>query len=204
MVHRDIKPQNLMRTKRGQVKILDFGLAIFASEVETGGGFTGTGAMLGTADYVAPEQADDAHSADIRADIYSLGCTLYFLLAGHPPFPGGTLIQKLTSHSRKKPRSLREIRTDLPVDLERVLDRMMAKDPKARYQTPAQVVTALSPFARPSEIARVAPGSPKMVDDQAGRVDRVLQFYPFHVGRLRPDPPGTAIPDPDPGGTGAC
>ena len=108
------------------------------------------GAMLGTADYVAPEQADDAHSADIRADIYSLGCTLYFLLAGHPPFPGGTLMQKLTSHSRRKPKGLGEIRTDLPAGLEDVLDRMMAKDPGQRYQTPAEVAEALSPFAGPS------------------------------------------------------
>ena len=88
MVHRDIKPQNLMRTIRGQVKILDFGLARFASEVASQGGMTAEGMVLGSADYIAPEQIDNPHAADIRADIYSLGCTLYFLLAGRPPFPG--------------------------------------------------------------------------------------------------------------------
>ena len=107
MVHRDIKPQNLMRTTRGQIKILDFGLARFASEVATHAGVTAEGMILGSADYIAPEQIDDPHAADIRADIYSLGCTLYFLLAGRPPFPDGSLIQKLMAHGEKTPRPLR-------------------------------------------------------------------------------------------------
>ena len=101
MVHRDIKPQNLMRTTRGQVKILDFGLARFASEVGSHAGVTAEGMILGSADYIAPEQIDDPHAADIRADIYSLGCTLYFLLAGRPPFPDRSLIQKLMAHREK-------------------------------------------------------------------------------------------------------
>ena len=101
MVHRDIKPQNLMRTTRGQVKILDFGLARFASEVTSQAGMTAEGMVLGSADYIAPEQIDDPHAADIRADLYSLGCTLYFLLSGRPPFPDGSLIQKLLAHSEK-------------------------------------------------------------------------------------------------------
>jgi serine/threonine protein kinase len=86
MVHRDIKPQNLMRTPRGQVKILDFGLARMARERKCGRGLTQVGAFMGTPEFVAPEQANDAHTADTRADIYSLGCTLYCLLAGRPPF----------------------------------------------------------------------------------------------------------------------
>jgi serine/threonine protein kinase len=174
MVHRDIKPQNLMRTPQGQVKILDFGLALFASEVDPsgpvtgsgpvlgGGAFTGSGAVLGTADYIAPEQADDAHRADIRADIYSLGCTLYFLLAGHPPFPGGTLIEKLSAHSRLNPAPLDTIRADLPHGLVPVLDRMMAKDPAHRYQTPAEVALALAPF---TEGAAASPPSGGVVVD---------------------------------------
>src|SRR5262249_2271996 len=110
------------------------------------GGVTGSGMVLGTVDYIAPEQADNAHEADIRSDIYSLGCTLYHLLAGRPPFPTGTPLQKLTAHVNKKPLPLTEVRDDLPEGLMLVLERMMAKNPKHRYQTPAEVANALVPF----------------------------------------------------------
>ena len=91
--------------------------------------------VLGSVDYIAPEQVDDPRLADIRADIYSLGCTLYFLLAGRPPFPDGRLIQKLRAHSEKTPRPLAEVRSDVPPELARVVERMMAKDPARRFQT---------------------------------------------------------------------
>jgi formylglycine-generating enzyme required for sulfatase activity/predicted Ser/Thr protein kinase len=159
MVHRDIKPQNLMRTTRGQIKILDFGLARFASEVASQGGLTAEGMILGSADYIAPEQIEDPHAADTRADIYSLGCTLYFLLAGQPPFPDGSLIQKLLAQSEKTPRALAEVRCDVPPELARVVERMMAKDPAQRFQTPDQVARALAPFAD-TEGARNAATSP--------------------------------------------
>ena len=161
MVHRDIKPHNLMLTPRGQVKILDFGLARFARETagpaaesaEAGSavapaksGFTEVGVLMGTADFIAPEQASDPHKADIRADIYSLGCTLYYLLAGHAPFPKGTAMDKLIGHAERTPKPLTEIRSDIPVELARVLDKIMAKNPKDRYQTPAAVAEALRPF----------------------------------------------------------
>jgi multidrug efflux pump subunit AcrA (membrane-fusion protein) len=168
MVHRDIKPQNLMRTPDGQVKILDFGLARFASEAlpdllpdepradepdseeKTGGrgaSITLTDMLLGTADYIAPEQATSPRSADIRADIYSLGCTLYYLLTGRPPFPYGSLIQKLRAHREQMPRSLTVARPDLPAELSRVVDRMMEKDRRLRIQRPAEVAEALAHFA---------------------------------------------------------
>ena len=147
MVHRDVKPHNLMRTPNGIIKILDFGLARWASEAgSTAGGETGTGVMLGTVDYMAPEQADSAHEADIRSDIYSLGCTLYFLLTGRPPFPDGTVIQKVMSHAGRAPTPLAELRPDLPSGLLEVLHVMMAKSPALRYQTPDQVDSALEPF----------------------------------------------------------
>jgi serine/threonine protein kinase len=145
MVHRDLKPHNLMLTPDGRLKILDFGLACFASDVASAG-LTGTGVVLGTVDYIAPEQADNARQADIRSDIYSLGCTLYHLLAGQPPFPTGTPLQKVMAHAAKKPQPLTELRPDLPEGIMPVLERMMAKNPKHRYQTPAEVALALEPF----------------------------------------------------------
>jgi WD40 repeat protein len=154
MVHRDLKPHNLMLTPDGRVKILDFGLARFASEATSRAGVTGTGLVLGTVDYIAPEQADAPHEADIRSDIYSLGCTLYHLLAGQPPFPTGTALQKVMAYLNKKPQPLTELRDDLPEGLMSVLERMMAKNPNHRYQTPAEVASALEPFAVATAITR--------------------------------------------------
>jgi WD40 repeat protein len=158
MVHRDIKPQNLMRTPQGQVKVLDFGLSRFVSESAPAGAaggapggdsaITQTGSLMGTADYIAPEQALDAHAADIRADVYSLGCTFYFLLAGHCPFPEGTFVDKVAAHRGSQPRPLTDFRQDVPPPLLRVLERMMAKDPARRYQTPSEVARALAPFTQ--------------------------------------------------------
>jgi tRNA A-37 threonylcarbamoyl transferase component Bud32 len=161
MVHRDIKPQNLMRTPVGQIKILDFGLARFAMENAAdaqpaparpealAGSLTLTGMVMGTPDYIAPEQARDAHAADIRADIYSLGCTLYHLLAGHAPFPEGTVVQKVKAHMEHDPRPLTAVRPDVPPELVRVIERMTAKEPADRLQTPAEVLGALTPFLAP-------------------------------------------------------
>jgi WD40 repeat protein len=154
MVHRDLKPHNLMLTPDGRVKILDFGLACFASETASAAGVTGTGLVLGTVDYIAPEQADNAHEADIRADLYSLGCTLYHLLAGQPPFPTGTPLQKVMAHVEKNPQPLTELRPDVPEELMLVLDRMMAKKPRDRYQTPAEVALALEPIIRATAVGR--------------------------------------------------
>jgi CheY-like chemotaxis protein len=156
MVHRDIKPHNLMLTPQGQVKILDFGLARFRSEVAAveapaasparpkGTAYAYTGA--GTADYIAPEEAIDAPHADIRADIYSLGCTLYRFLAGRVPFPEGDLLDKVKCHLERTPAPLAGLRPELPARLIGVVDRMMAKQPAQRFQTPAEVARALTPF----------------------------------------------------------
>jgi serine/threonine protein kinase len=158
MVHRDLKPHNLMRTPAGQVKILDFGLARLAQAGAEGG--TASGAVLGTADYMAPEQANDARSADIRADIYSLGCTLYELLSDTPPFPGGGLLDKLRRHALEQPTPLTHFRPELPAELVAVVVQMLAKDPAGRYQTPADVAAALEPWCRaPSDVAG-QPGPP--------------------------------------------
>ena len=190
MVHRDIKPQNLMRTTRGQVKILDFGLARFASEVASQAGLTAEGMVLGSADYIAPEQIDDPHAADIRADIYSLGCTLYFLLAGRPPFPDGSLIQKLMAHSEKTPRPLAEIRADVPPELAQVVERMMAKDPARRFQTPDEVARALAPFADAQAARAAATGLDAPAIADAPTLPAASPSFASTVGDQKPS--GTA------------
>jgi tRNA A-37 threonylcarbamoyl transferase component Bud32 len=161
MVHRDIKPQNLILTPQGEVKILDFGLASLNAEVlpahradatqvegALASGLTQTGAIMGTPDYMAPEQARDAHAADIRADIYSLGCTLYHLLTGTVPFPGGTSLDKIIAHSERSPQSVRAARKDVPRGLAHLLDHMLAKDPADRPPKPAAVAEALQVIER--------------------------------------------------------
>jgi tRNA A-37 threonylcarbamoyl transferase component Bud32 len=155
MIHRDIKPHNLMLTRTGaapnvelfgRVKILDFGLARLAS-APVQNAQTASGMLLGTVDFMAPEQADDARTVDIRADIYSLGCTLYYLLSSRVLFPDVSLLQKVVAMVEKQPPPLTQYRIDLPAQLLKIVDRMLAKKPEDRYQTPADVVHALTPFA---------------------------------------------------------
>ncbi len=149
MVHRDIKPSNLLVDRKGLVKILDMGLARFFREGEQTltKGFDEN--VLGSVDYLAPEQAEDSHDVDIRADIYSLGATFYFLLTGRTLFGEGTAAQKLMWHLQKEPRPITEIRADVPASLERVIARMLAKKPTQRYQLPSEVADALLPFVPP-------------------------------------------------------
>lgn len=154
MVHRDIKPQNLMlQSVGGAVKILDFGLVRLPHTADntadgsfTTGSLTSVGAVMGTADYIAPEQADDAGSADIRADIYSLGCTMFYLLTGQPPFSKSSAAEKIAAHADKPLPPLE--RSDVPVGLTAVLERMTAKEPAHRFGTPAEVATAIGPFCQ--------------------------------------------------------
>jgi serine/threonine protein kinase len=170
MVHRDIKPSNLMLAgngKRRVIKLLDFGLARARQEQglvalshdgppsPDGGGLrlTVTRDMLGTPDYIAPEQIVDSHTADIRADIYSLGCTLYCLLTGRPPFEG-TLEDVLRAHRSMEAPLLDLVRPDVPPALADVVAKMLAKTPDDRPQVPAEVAVALAPF--------FTPGSPSL------------------------------------------
>jgi putative intracellular protease/amidase len=155
LVHRDVKPHNLMVTRQGQVKVLDFGLARLCEGAPGTGPrrvrkLTTVGTVIGTPDYIAPEQVGDSHTADIRSDVYSLGCTLYFLLAGQPPFPSGTAVEKALSHVESAPRPLSELRPGLPPALLEVLERMMAKAPDQRYQLPVEVARALEAFVKPA------------------------------------------------------
>jgi WD40 repeat protein/serine/threonine protein kinase len=188
LVHRDIKPQNLMvmggawcvapeesvasspptarhtppatrNASPATIRILDFGLARLHRNVkgDVTNVVTPTGAMMmGTPDYLAPEQAVNFHSADIRADVYSLGCTLYYLLTGQPPFPGGSLGEKLARHLHSEPTPIETIRSDLPPRFPQVLRKMLTKRPEDRYQTPAEVAAALAEF--PDTPTTISPG----------------------------------------------
>ncbi|MCS7305151.1 MAG: protein kinase [Thermoguttaceae bacterium] len=176
LVHRDIKPSNLILTIAAQqppiqngflpegrrssppavVKVVDLGLARLLEGFPNGKELTMEGRMMGTADYISPEQAIDSRKADPRSDLYSLGCTLYALLAGKPPFagPGYTAtMQKLTAHLRDVPRPIRELRPDVPEGLARIIERLMAKRPADRYATAAEVAEALTPFAQGANLA---------------------------------------------------
>ena len=136
MVHRDIKPGNLLLDEKGIIKLLDLGLArFFDDKDENSLTVMHDEKVLGTADFLSPEQALNSHTVDGRSDIYSLGCTFYYLLTGHPPFPEGTLAQRLLSHQTKLPRPVQEIRPDIPPGLLAILDRMIAKNPDDRFQT---------------------------------------------------------------------
>lgn len=144
LIHRDVKPANLLVDAGGVVKILDLGLARFVAEQEqTSLTVAYDENVLGTADYLAPEQAVDSHGVDARADIYGLGCSLYFLLTGHPPFTEGTLTQRLMAHQKDPPPSIYKDRPDAPPGLVDICMRMMAKKPAHRYRDCQEVVRVL-------------------------------------------------------------
>jgi tRNA A-37 threonylcarbamoyl transferase component Bud32 len=199
MVHRDIKPHNLMLTTKGRIKILDFGLARFASEsgpappaspggLSKLGPLTQAGAVMGTPDYIAPEQATDARTADTRADLYSLGCTLYYLLTGRPPFAKGTALQRILAHAEQTPEPVTAYRPDVPAELAAVLERMMAKDPAQRFQTPAEVASALAPFISPAATPAPARDEPA-ADTQAGAGGPLAETVGLIWARITDDSP---------------
>ena len=187
LVHRDVKPSNLLVSRapsstdvssapttvaRGDVvKLLDMGLA------RTQGGDTGLtkiGAVIGTPDYLAPEQAMNSKAADIRADLYSLGCSLFYLLTGKPPFTGGELTEVLLRHQMEKPVALAEYDVEAPEEVQDILDRLMAKDPKDRYQTPAELVADLAPFCQTGTLSAGALNMPRKSDPDGDWGDLTL------------------------------
>jgi serine/threonine protein kinase len=175
MVHRDIKPANLMLTRTGQVKILDFGLARLASEQDKGTGLTRANTFMGTPEYVAPEQATDARSADIRADLYSLGCTMYCLLVGRPPFEADTAMKMVLAHLDKEAQPVHELRSEVPAALSAVVTRLLAKDPSQRYQKPIEVAQAVASYCKVGQQASPgqAPALPRPTV-KSGRAETMI------------------------------
>jgi serine/threonine protein kinase len=147
LIHRDLKPSNIMITPNDHAKVLDLGLALMEGEEADLDVIGGRGYIVGSMDYIAPEQTTDATGVDGRADIYSLGCTLYFALAGQPPFPGGTSREKIRRHRHEEPRPLRELVPDVPVGFAQLVERMMAKEPANRPPSAVAVEEELRAWA---------------------------------------------------------
>jgi eukaryotic-like serine/threonine-protein kinase len=150
LVHRDIKPANLLLDRLGVVKILDLGIVLLREDVShLTVDLDGQPSILGTVDYLAPEQAVDSHNVDGRADIYALGGTLYFLLAGQPPFEEVSTSLRLLRKQSADPKPIHQLRPDVPEDLSAVIAKMLARNPADRYQTAQEAADALAPWATP-------------------------------------------------------
>ena len=174
LVHRDIKPHNLMLKPKHVVKVLEFGLASLTRNTQSTPGITSANMVMGTPDYMAPEQALNARDADIRADIYALGCTLYHLLTGEPPFQDHDWLNTVLAHINKAPVPLIEKRPDVPQALSDLMSRMLAKDPNGRPATPGEVAKALSAFVR-QEFARNEPGLERAAPAHSPRPSDVFE-----------------------------
>ena len=168
LVHRDIKPANVLMDQSGQVKILDLGIALIGNE-EVPTTTASKRLILGTADYLAPEQARDSEAVDTRADLYALGGTLYFLLTGQPPFPDGNAQMKLARKQAADPIAIERLRPDVPHDFAVVVHKLLARNLTERYQTPTEAVEALAPFvaAETTWLAKLFSSTRCTVSDQA-------------------------------------
>ena len=178
VVHRDIKPHNLMLSD-GTVKILDFGLASLAEvipasnehgEMPENPSLTAACSIMGTPDFMSPEQASATSNVDSRSDIYSLGATLYYLLAGQPPFASGSVAQKLERLADSEPMPIKSLRSDVPQELSDMISRMMSKDPDHRFQSAEEVEIALAPF-----VDEAPPRPTNRVQSSSGR----RNWWPF-------------------------
>ncbi len=204
LVHRDIKPGNILVDRTGVVKILDMGLARFFNDEEDILTKKYDENVLGTADYLAPEQALDSHAVDIRADIYSLGATFYFMLTGKTPFGEGTVAQKLIWHQSRQPKTVAEYRRDVPAGVQAVISKMMAKEPAQRYQLPEEVAEALSTFTQTEigpppdkEMPQLSPAAQSTTGDPVGgstAISKVSPTPPIKAAPAPPPPPIKAAP----------
>ena len=147
VVHRDIKPSNVLLMSTGRAKLVDMGLARLRQVESADDDLTASGMTLGTFDYISPEQGRDPRDADVRSDMYSLGCTLFFMLTGKPPYPEGTVLQKLLSHTSDPLPDPRPLRPDCPQGIADILRRLMQKRPEDRFATPRDLLDALESVA---------------------------------------------------------
>jgi serine/threonine protein kinase len=174
VIHRDVKPANLLIDKKGSIRLLDMGLALVQAGDDESLTVANNENVLGTADYLAPEQALNSHNVDHRADIYGLGCTAYFLLTGKPPFSDGTLAQRIAKHQTEMPTPIRKIRPDCPGELEGICVKMIQKDPKYRYQSAGDVAEALEKLVAASpkgaKVASILGGTPQYDDDGSSSI----------------------------------
>ena len=149
VTHRDIKPSNILIMIDGRAKLVDMGLARLQQVESSTDDLTASGVTLGTFDYISPEQARDPRNTDVRSDLYSLGCTFFFMLTGQPPFPDGTVLQKLLSHSSDEPPELIEYRGDVDEEVAAVVRRLLAKLPDQRYPSPRELIGEFTATGRP-------------------------------------------------------
>jgi hypothetical protein len=218
VVHRDIKPSNILITPDGRAKIVDMGLARHLDSASVNGGVTQSGVTLGTFDYISPEQALDPRRADVRSDLYSMGCAFYHALAGRPPVPEGTAAKKLQFHQHVAPLDPRELNPAVPDDLAAVLARLMAKNPDRRYQSPLDLIAHLKTIADRLRVgvesavkdsavlavaARQLPAGPRVrlgwvAAAAAVAAAAVMLASAGNGGRPGPPPPPWADPGPTP------
>src|SRR4051794_23672913 len=176
LIHRDIKPANLLLSPTGQVKIIDLGLALKAEDEDER--VTRDGTTVGTVDYMSPEQARDSRATSERSDMYSLGCTLYYLLTASPPFPGGDISDKLSRHCTKAPPDPCEIRPSIPRTLGLLIRKMMAKRPENRFRDYAELAAALRNIAATEPIASQESADALIDDDD----DAGIPLAPIESG----------------------
>ncbi len=201
LIHRDVKPANLLIDPNGVLKVLDLGLALFSESDRDSLTIAHNENVLGTADYLAPEQALNSHEVDHRADIYGLGCTMYFLLTGHPPFNEGTLAQRIAMHQTRMPRPLREVRGDCPRELAEICTKMIQKDPADRQSSCGEIAEQLSQWlisnghaapARPTDQSSTGPMAGR--DDMPAEPRRPAQPQAIR-GTSNATPAAVAISD---------
>jgi serine/threonine protein kinase/tetratricopeptide (TPR) repeat protein len=201
LVHRDVKPRNIMVNPDGRVKLLDLGLARFLDRRGDDAGAGESGELIGTLDYMAPEQVLGIRNVDIRADLYSLGCTLYFLLAGHPPASGSSTrsgLDALLSQARgQPPEPIRRLRPDVPESLAMVLERLLARRPSERYASPGEVVAALEPFTAGRRL-------PRLLQPAEAADNVVMSYGALALPRHDPKAAGTLISPTKPPNLESC